>query len=100
MVEAQEDLDLEMFVHICRWHSLRFLSEKFKKCYSNLDSQTRKKVLDALHPWIEGYVRGKDLWSFCSRVKNIILVIGSKYATKEVKEAIKRIGDRTDRKGK
>jgi hypothetical protein len=81
--------------HFNRSHATKFLRDQLLAHY-----KTNPEGFAIFETWMHAFLRGKDLWSFCRRVDDAVLIAGKKYLTPSVKAAIMNIGRATRRIGK
>ncbi len=72
-----------------------FILDQIKQEY-----QQRLQSIELLKKWMYGFVYGKDLWSFCRRVQEAIIICRKPNLTAQVRHAIDNISKGTDRSGK
>jgi hypothetical protein len=86
-----------LIIHICSWHSDRFLRRKMAQCFPNLDTDENLKSI--LYSWQRAYTSGRTWNSFEHRIRQIIILTGKKRMTsnqlREIKESVMQRSPRT-----
>jgi hypothetical protein len=70
---------MQFVLHVCRVHAMKFIYNKIDEIYKQKDY-----AVELFRKWVNAFLMGKDLFSFCRRLGDVVVLAGSKTYTEEV----------------